>query len=93
MEGVVYNHAVQKAKVLNHGTATDVKLSALVAGGVDSREYLEVLGKVGGAADGGHLLDLRGSDFLDRDLRLYFTFLDAAVGHDDGLEGFGLGAQ
>ena len=65
----------------------------MVAGGVDAGKHLEVLGEVGGAADGGHLLDLGGGDFLDRDLSLYFAFLNAAVGQDDGLECFGFGAQ
>ena len=37
VEGVVDNHAVEEAEVLNHGAAADVELSALVAGGVDAR--------------------------------------------------------
>ena len=93
VEGVVDNHAVEEAEVLDHGAAADVELSALVAGGVDAGEYLEVLSEVGGAADGGHLLDLRGGDFLDGNLCLYLAFLYTVVGDIDGTEGLALGFE
>ena len=86
VEGIVDNHPVEEAEVLYHGAAADVELATLVAGGVDAGQYLEVLRQVGGAADGGHLLDLRGSDFLDRDLCLYLAFFDAVVGDNYILE-------
>ena len=49
--------------------------------------------EVGGATDRGHLLDLRGSDFLNGDLSLYLAFLYAVVGDVDGTEGFALGFE
>ena len=78
---------------MNHGATTDVALAALVAGGVDTRQDLEILGEVGGAADGRHLLDLGGGDFLDRDLGLNFAFFNSVVGYCDGAEELGGGFE
>ena len=86
MEGVVDHHAVQQAEVLDHGASADVELAALVAGGVDAWQHLHVLRQVGGAADGGHLLYLRGGDFLHADLRLHLAFFFFAVGDFDSTE-------
>ena len=89
MEGVVDNHAVQQAEVLYHGAAADVELAALVAGGVDARQHLHVLCYVGRAADGGHLLYLCRSQFLDAHLRLDAALFGLAVGDVHGLEHLG----
>ena len=80
MERVIYNHAVQQAEVLYHGSATDVELSALVAGGTHARQHLHVLCDVGSAADGGHLLYLAGGQLLHAHLRLGAAFLHLVVG-------------
>ena len=78
---------------MNHGATTDVELAALVAGGVDTRQDLEILGEVGGAADGRHLLDLGGGDFFDRYLGLNFAFFNSVVGYCDGAEELGGGFE
>ena len=93
MEGIINHHAVQKHLVLYGRAATDVELSALVAGGVDSGEHLEVLCKVGGATDRGHLAYLCGTDFFYRDLGLYFSLLNTLVGDIDGPTGFAFGFE
>ena len=82
VEGVVDHHTVEEREVLHHRAAADVELAALVAGRVDAGQHLQVLRQVGLAADGGHLLDLRGGDFFDRHLRLHLAFA-GLVGRDD----------
>lgn len=93
VEGVVDNHAVEEAEVLNHGAAADVELAALVAGGAHAGQHLHVLRYVGRAADGGHLLYLRRGDFLHADLCLQLALLLLAVGDFHGLEHLRRGPQ
>ena len=93
MEGVVDNHAVEQREVLYHGAAADVELSALVAGGVDAGQHLQVLCQVGLSADGGHLLYLRGGDFLDGHLCLHAAFLGAVACYHHVVEHGGGGLE
>ena len=86
VEWVVDNHTVEQREVLYHRAAAYVELAALVARRVDARQHLQVLCQVSLAADGGHLLYLRGGDLLDRHLRLHTSFLPLVGGDDDVLE-------
>ncbi len=86
VEGIIDDHAIEEAEVLDHGAAADIELTALVAGGVDAGKHLHVLGQVGGATDGWQLLNLRGGDLFDGNLGLCATLFHTVGGDIDGFE-------
>ena len=62
VERVVNQQPVKQQHVLDGSATAHVKLAALVAGGYDARQHLQVLREIGLPPDGWHLLDVFGSD-------------------------------
>ena len=87
VEGIVDEHSIQQKHILYRGAASDVQLTALVAGGNHTGQHLQVLRKVGCAANRRHLLDVFGRYRDDRraclcDHPLRFSIHIDALQHD-----------
>ena len=65
MERAVEDDTVQQQHILDGGTATHINLAALVTGGDDARKHLQILCKIGLAANSGHLAHILGGDTDD----------------------------
>ena len=65
VERAIEDDAVEQEHILDGRAAAHINLAALVAGGDDARQHLQILGKVGLTADGGHLAHILGRDTDD----------------------------